>query len=83
MKKLVWSRILLGIGVVLSLCYVGGILYIYYFAEYNPYASAGAEVDALIHSVLLLPPTVISFIASLILHMIYKKAAISGQEGKH
>lgn len=74
MKKLVWSRILFSVGVVLLICYVGGIVYFYNFAEYNPYASAGAEVDALIHSVLFLPPTIICFLSSFVLHILHKKS---------
>ncbi len=67
MKKLVWPRILFSVGVVLLICYVGGIVYFYNFAEYNPYASAGAEADALIHSVLFLPTTIICFLSSFVL----------------
>ncbi len=72
-KKNTGSIILLGIGSVLLICYLGGIFYIYNIQEYNPYASAGADLDALIHSVLFLPPTVICLIASLILHIKAKK----------
>lgn len=60
------TRILLGIGIVLLLCYFGGIFYIYNIQVYNPYASAGADLDALIHSVLFIPPTAICLILSLI-----------------
>jgi hypothetical protein len=35
----------------------------------NPYASSGADLDALIHSVLFLTPTAICFIVSLIFHV--------------
>jgi len=73
MKKNTGSRILLGIGIVLLMCYLGGIFYIYNIQEYSTYASAGADLDALIHSVLLLPPTVICLISSLILHIKAKK----------
>ncbi len=73
MKKNVGSRILLGIGIVLLMCYFGGIFYIYNIQEYSPYASAGADLDAIIHSILFLPPTVICLILSLILHMKSKK----------
>ena len=69
MKKNIGSRILLGIGIVLLLCYFGGLFYIYNIQEYNPYASAGADLDALIHSVLFLTPTTICLILSLILHI--------------
>ncbi|MDF2822501.1 MAG: hypothetical protein K0R15_2949 [Clostridiales bacterium] len=74
MKKIIWSRILLGIGILLLACYVGGIIYFYNFCEYNRYASAGADTDALIHSVLLLPPTIICFVSSLILRILFKKS---------
>ena len=73
MKKNIGSKILLGAGIVLLLCYLGGIFYIYNIAEYNPYASAGADVNAFIHSVLILPPTVICLVLSLILHVKAKK----------
>lgn len=74
MKKIIWSRILLGIGVLLLAYYVGGIIYFYNFCEYNRYASVGADIDALIHSVLLLPPTIICLVSSLILRILYKKS---------
>lgn len=73
MKKLIWSRILFGISIVLLIGYIGGIIYLYNFCEYNPYASAGADGDALIHSVLFLPPTIICLIASLVLRILSKK----------
>ena len=69
MKKNIGSIILLGIGIVLLMCYFGGLFYIYNIQEYNPYASAGADLDALIHSVLFLPPTAICLILSLVLHL--------------
>jgi len=69
MKKKIGSRILLGIGIVLLMCYLAGLFYIYNIQEYNPYASAGADLDALIHSVLFLPPTAICLILSLIIHI--------------
>jgi biotin transporter BioY len=74
MIKIIWSRILLGIGVALLVCYVGGLIYFYNFVEYNPYASAGAETDAFIHSVLVLPPTIICFLSSFILWIQHKKS---------
>ncbi len=40
MKKNIGSIILLGIGIVLLMCYFGGLFYIYNIQEYNPYASA-------------------------------------------
>lgn len=55
MKKNIGSRILFGIGIILLMCYFGGLFYIYNIQEYNPYASAGADLDALIHSVLFYP----------------------------
>lgn len=67
------AKILFGIGIVLLMCYLGGIFYIYNIQEYSPYASTGAELDALIHSVLFLPPTAICLILSLILHIKTKK----------
>ncbi len=69
MKKNIGSRILLGIGIVLLMCYFGGLFYIYNIQQYDPYASAGADIYALIHSVLFLPPTVICLILSFILHL--------------
>lgn len=74
MKQLLWSRILLAVGSLLLVCYVGGLIYFYNFQEYNPYASAGADVDALIHSALLLPPAIICLLLSLVLRIISKKA---------
>ena len=74
MKKIIWSRILLGIGIALLVCYVGGLIYFYNFVEYNPYASAGAEVDVFIHSVLVLPPTIICLLSSLLLCILNKKS---------
>lgn len=67
------SRVLFGIGIVLLMCYLIGIFYFYNIQEYNPYASAGADLDALIHSVLFLPPTAICLILALILHVKAKK----------
>ena len=72
-KKNIKSGVLFGIGIVLSMCYFGGILYIYNIQKYNPYASAGADLDALIHSILFLPPTAICLILSFILHIKTKK----------
>lgn len=72
-KKNINPRILFRIGIVLLMCYFGGIFYIYNIQEYNPYASAGADLDALIHSVLFLTPTAICLILSLILHIKAKK----------
>ncbi|PKM49096.1 MAG: hypothetical protein CVV02_17665 [Firmicutes bacterium HGW-Firmicutes-7] len=72
-KKNIMSRILLGIGIVLLMCYFGGLLYIYNIQEYSPYASAGADLDALIHSILFLPLTAICLILSLIVHIKTKK----------
>ncbi len=74
MKKNLGSIILLGIGIVFLICYLGGLFYIYNIQEYNPYASAGADLDALIHSVLFLPPTAVCLILSLILHVKAKKS---------
>lgn len=68
-KKNIKPRILFGIGIVLLMCYFGGIFYIYNIQEYNPYASVGINLDALIHSVLFLPATAICLISSLILHI--------------
>jgi biotin transporter BioY len=74
MKKIIWSRILFGIGVVLLVCYVGGLIYFYNFVEYSPYASAGAETDAFIHSVLVLPPAILCFLLSFILSIHQRKS---------
>jgi hypothetical protein len=73
MKKNIVARIFLGIGSILLLCYFGGLFYIYNIREYTPYASAGADTDALIHSILLLPPAIICLIVSLIFHIKDKK----------
>ncbi len=72
-KKNIASRILLGIGIVLLIFYLGGIYYFYNIQVYKPYASAGPDVDALIHSILFIPPTIICLILSLILHIKDKK----------
>lgn len=72
-KKNTMSRILFVIGIVLLVCYFGGIFYIYNIQEYNPYASAGVDLNALIHSILFLPPTAICLILSFILHIKTKK----------
>ena len=72
-KKNINPRILFRIGIVLLMCYFGGIFYFYNIQEYIPYASAGADLDAIIHSVLFLPPTAICLILSLILHIKAKK----------
>ena len=40
-KKNINPRILFRIGIVLLMCYFGGIFYFYNIQEYNPYASAG------------------------------------------
>jgi len=68
MKKNIGSKILLGIEIVLLLCYLVGLFYIYNIQEYDPYGSVGADIYALIHSVWFLPPTAICLIFSLILH---------------
>ncbi|WP_291573024.1 hypothetical protein [Clostridium sp. UBA4548] len=72
-NKGIKAKILFGIGMVLLMCYLGGIFYIYNVQEYSPYASTGAELDALIHSILFLPSTAIFLILSLILHIKTKK----------
>lgn len=72
MKKIIWSRILFGIGVALLVCYIGGLIYFYNFNEYSPYASAGAETDAFIHSVLFLPSTLMCFMSSILLYILHK-----------
>lgn len=74
MKKLIWSKFLFIGSIVLLICYVGGIIYFYNFCEYSPYASAGADLDALIHSILLLPPTIICLVSSLVLRILSKKS---------
>ena len=74
MKKIIWSRILLGIGISLFVFYVGGLIFFYNFAEYSIYASAGAETDAFIHSVFILPPTIICLLSSLLLWIQHKKS---------
>ena len=73
MRSKTKSRVLFGIGIVLLMCYLGGIFYIYNIYEYSPYASMGPDFDALIHSVLFLPPTAICLILSLIFHIKEKK----------
>ncbi|MFT3983643.1 MAG: hypothetical protein QM697_07030 [Lachnospiraceae bacterium] len=73
MKKNIGSRILLGIGIALLLCYLGGLFYIYNIQEYDPYGSVGADLYALIHSVWFLPPTATCLVLSLILHVKAKK----------
>ncbi len=73
MKSNILAKVLLGIGIVLIACYFGGLFYIYNIQEYNPYASAGADLDAFIHSILFLSPAVICLILSLILHIKTKK----------
>lgn len=72
-KNNIWSTILLGTGIVLLICYLVGLYYICNIQVYDPYASAGADLDTLIHSTLFLPPTAICFIVSLILHVKAKK----------
>ncbi len=69
MKKHIGVWLLLGIGIILLMCYFAGLFYIYNIQQYSPYASAGADVDAFIHSILFLPPTVICLILSLMLHI--------------
>ncbi len=71
--KNIRAGILLGIGIVLLICYLGGLFYIYNIKDYDPYASAGADLDVWIHSVLFLPSTVICLILSLITHIKGKK----------
>lgn len=68
-KKNIVSRILLGIGIVLLTCYLGGLFYIYNIQEYDHYGSVGADIYALIHSVWFLPPTAICLILSLVLYV--------------
>lgn len=73
MRKNIGLRILLGIGIILLMCYLGGLFYIYNIQKYDPYASAGADTYALIHSVLFLPLTAICLILSLVLYAKAKK----------
>lgn len=68
-NKNIGYKILLGVGLILLLCYLGGLFYIYKIQEYNPYYSAGADLDALIHSVLFLPPSALCLIVSLVLYI--------------
>lgn len=75
MKQLIWSRFLLAAGIVILGCYLAGLIYFYNFREYNPYASAGADVDALIHSALFLPPAIICLLLSLVLRISHKKSS--------
>lgn len=72
MKMIIWSRILFGVGVVLFIFYVGGLIYFYNFQEYSPYASYGPDIDAFIHSVLILPSTIICILLSLMLRILYR-----------
>lgn len=72
MKMVLWSRILFGVGVVLLVFYVGGLIYFYNFQEYSPYGSFGPDIDAFIHSVLLLPTTIICILSSLILRILHR-----------
>lgn len=68
MKKLIWSKILFGIGIFLLVYAVVGVVYFNNFVEYSPYQSfGGAETDALIHCLLLLPPAIMSLVASWVL----------------
>jgi len=69
MKKNIMARVLFGIGIVLLISYVGGLVYFNYFAHYSPYASAGANVDSFIHTVLFLPASILCLLLSIILHM--------------
>lgn len=68
-NKHIGSKLLLGIGILLLICYFGGLFYIYNIQMYDPYASAGADINAFIHSIVFLPPTIICLILSLILHI--------------
>jgi len=72
-KKSIAFKILLGIGIGLLLFYFGGLFYIYNINQYPPYYSAGADTDALIHSVLVLPLTATCLLISLILHLKQKR----------
>ncbi len=68
-RKNIVSKILLGIGIVLLTCYLGGLFYIYNIYEYDPYGSIGADMDALFHSIFFLSPSAICLILSFILYV--------------
>ncbi|MDF2544237.1 MAG: hypothetical protein K0S47_3955 [Herbinix sp.] len=73
--KSILSKVFLGIGIALLVCYFGGLVYIRYDFYKNTvpsYASYPISVPIIIHSVVFLIPTTLCFIIFLILRVTSK-----------
>jgi hypothetical protein len=72
------SKVLFGVGTILLVCFLVGLVYIYYDYYTNTlpsYASAGISVDIIIHGVIFLAPSILCFTISLILRSNSKNKA--------
>lgn len=71
MKKSIWPRVLFIIGIILLVCYIGGMVYIRYdyFADpLNAYGSAPATLYYMLHSVFFLIPSLVCFLIACLLY---------------
>lgn len=71
MKNHFW-KVLFGIGVLLLVCFLGGLVYLYYDYQTRTHFSYGStpqEVYYLIHSVLFLVPSILCFILARIVRL--------------
>lgn len=70
MVKSILAKVLFGVGIILLICFFGGLVYLrhdYYTNTLPSYASTPLSVYNLIHGVIFLPPSILCFIMSLIL----------------
>lgn len=70
MVKFNLSKVLFGVGTVLLVCFLGGLVYLYYNYYTNTfpsYASTPLSVYILMHGVIFLVPSILCFIMFLIL----------------
>lgn len=70
MVKPILSKVLFGVGIILLICFLGGLMYIHYDYYTNTlpsYASYPISVPIIIHGVIFLTPSIICFIISRIL----------------
>ncbi|WP_406242170.1 hypothetical protein [Tissierella carlieri] len=68
--KYTLEKILFGIGIVLLICFFGGLAYIrddYYTNTITSYASTPLSVYNIIHGIIFLVPSILCFIVSLVL----------------
>ncbi|AEY66093.1 hypothetical protein Clo1100_1889 [Clostridium sp. BNL1100] len=76
MMKSINSKVLFCVGIILLICFFGGLAYLrydYYTNTLPSYASTPLSVYNIIHGVIFLPPSILCFIMSLILRTKPKK----------